>query len=102
MKDMIGQIIEMDKKAREATELIQKDRLNLEQEILLLKQKIRDKYLERVQKRLLKNRVLEREHSKRVLAQIKITQDDTLKKLNLLYKENKNLWVEQICSRVLG
>jgi hypothetical protein len=102
VKDMITQIIEMDKRAREATELMQKDRLNLEQEIVLLKQEIRDKYLERVQKRLMKNRVLEEEHAKRVLEENRIKRSETTEKLNLLHEKNREIWVDQICNRVLG
>ncbi|MDR3178606.1 MAG: hypothetical protein LBT82_00920 [Oscillospiraceae bacterium] len=101
MEDMLGRIIEIDKKAREALELVQKDRLNLEQEIVQLKKKIREKYFERAQKRLDKNKALEEEHANCIIKKIYKKRKDKIEKLDESYKKNCEIWVSKLCERVL-
>jgi len=102
MRDMISQIMEMDKKAREATEQVQKDKLNLEQEIILLKQRIREKYILRARKRIAKNKVTEQEQANKKINEISREQEKISQELDKLYLENSELWVQKIFNRVVG
>ena len=45
MKDMIERIMEMDKTAREVTQIVQQEKITLDQEIKDLKKNIRSEYL---------------------------------------------------------
>ena len=49
MRDMIERIMEMDKTAREVTQIVQKEKITLEQEIKDLKKNIRSEYLLRAE-----------------------------------------------------
>ena len=52
MKDMISKIIEMDEKARELTDMAQKDKINSYQEIAAKREKLHDDYIKRARKRI--------------------------------------------------
>lgn len=97
---MIERIIEMDKEAREAAELVQKDKINLEKKILTLKKRIRSKYISRAKRRLKKNKALEEEHTKRTVADIVSKKEKIITKLQSLDSENKNKWISEVCTRI--
>jgi hypothetical protein len=102
MKDMISQILEIDKKAREADNQVQRDKLNLEQEIVLLKQKIREKYIARARKRISRNKVIEQEQANKKLSKILEHQEKISQDLDKSYLENSELWTQKIFNRIIG
>ena len=44
MKDMISKIIDMDQKARDLTDEVQKSKVDTAQEVAIMKEKIRENY----------------------------------------------------------
>lgn len=102
MRDMIARIIEMDKAARELTQKVQKDKVNSEEEIKLLKEEIRNDYLQRARKRIEKNEKIERQEAEKRLKIISENKDNILKRLDEAYSEKKDMWVDAIVKRVLG
>lgn len=89
MRDMIARIIEMDKAARELTQKVQKDKVNSEEEIKLLKEEIRNDYLQRARKRIEKNEQIERQGAEKRLELISENKDNILKRLDEAYSEKK-------------
>lgn len=102
MRDMIARIIEMDKAARELTQKVQKDKVNSEEEIKMLKEEIRSEYLQRARKRIEKNEKIEREEAEKRLKMISENKDNILKRLDKAYDEKKDMWIDVIVKRVLG
>lgn len=102
MRDMIARIIEMDKAARELTQKVQKDKVNSEEEIKLLKEEIRNDYLQRARKRIEKNEKIERQEAEKRLKIISENKDNILKRLDEAYSKKKDMWVDAIVKRVLG
>ncbi|MDQ5983307.1 MAG: hypothetical protein RUMPE_00312 [Eubacteriales bacterium SKADARSKE-1] len=101
MQDMIERIVEMDKAAREITQKVKEEKLNLEQEIKELKKNIRDEYLERARKRIEINRDLEQKLANEKIESINNDQVKILEHLNECYVEKNDEWVETIVKNVL-
>lgn len=102
MKDMISQIIEMDKKAREITEQVQNSKLDLEQEVTALRTKIREEYLARARKRLKINQETEQKDADKKWKEIQATHLKISQRLDKTYDDNCKQWVDTIVDRVIG
>jgi ribosomal protein L4 len=100
MKDMISQIIEMDKKAREATEELRKAGARIDQEIAVLKEKIREKYLKTAREKIEKSKILEQKKADAALRKILSSQKKISEDMDKIYLENGKSWVSEICRRV--
>ena len=101
MRDMIERIMEMDKTAREVTQIVQKEKLTLEQEIKELKKNIRSEYLLRARARIENNRVQEQKLSDEKIEEINKFRNKVLERLEKTYAENKNIWVDNIVEHVI-
>lgn len=101
MKDMIERIMEMDKTAREVTQIVQKEKITLEQEIKDLKKNIRSKYLLRARTRIENNRVQEQKLAEEKMEEIDKFRTEVLKRLEKSYNENKTMWVNTIVDHVI-
>ena len=102
MQDLMKQIVEMDRNAREITDSAQLEKVNSEKEILKKREQIRTEYLEKARKRIALNEPKERATAE---AAWKIEKEKSVKlskHLDDLYRENGDHWVEEILERVLG
>lgn len=102
MKDMIAKIIEMDKKARDATQKAQKSRLNIEQEISQIREKIREEHINRARKRIKINQKQEQSAADKAFKSIQAKQTKISKKLDSIYEEHGDDLVNEIVNRVIG
>lgn len=102
MKDIIARIIEMDKTARDLTQRAQKDKINLENEIKIKKDEIRNEYLERARKRLAVNENTERKLAEEQKLKIISNCESISHSLDELYAQNGDVWVDSIVKNVLG
>lgn len=60
MQDMIKEIVDMDRKAREITDAAQLEKVNSEKEVAERRERIREEYLARARKRIALNEPQER------------------------------------------
>jgi hypothetical protein len=97
---MISQIIEMDKKAREATKQAKKEKVEIDNEIAFLKKKIREKHIERAREKIEKFRLAEQKKADKILNKISAGQKKIAEEMERLYLENKKNWAQEICKRV--
>lgn len=102
MKDMISQIVEMDKKARDVTQKAQQNRLTIEQEIAKIRERIREEHINRARKRIQTNQKQEQAAANKVFKSIKAKQEKISKKLDNIYKEHGDELVNEIVNRVIG
>lgn len=102
MKDMISQIIEMDKKARDVTQKAQQSRLNIEQEIAQIREKIRKEHIDRARARIKINQKQEQESAQKVFKSIKAKEEKIEKNFEGIYKEHGDELVNEIVNRVIG
>lgn len=102
MKDMIAEIVNVDKKERELTEELQHSKVNVEQEISIMREKIREDYLTRARKRIELNKKTEKEAANKVWQSIKRKQTKISKTLDKVYEENCSDWVDTIVKNVIG
>ncbi|MDR1253465.1 MAG: hypothetical protein LBJ95_00380 [Oscillospiraceae bacterium] len=100
MKDVISQIIEMDKKAREATEEIRKAGAEIDQEIAVLKEKIREKYFKTAREKIEKNKILEQKKADTALRKTLSSQKKVSENMDKIYLESGKRWVNEICRMV--
>ena len=100
MEEMIAKIIEMDKKAREMNEKAQKTKLSYENEVLLTKEKIKNDYLERANKRIAINQQTAQKRADEKLSAITQKNQAVSESLEKAYAENGDTWVNENVSRV--
>ena len=102
MKDMISEIIEVDTKEKELTEQIRSSKVSVQQEVNLLKNKIREDYLTRARQRIQKNEKTEKKTASTKWASIKRKQTRISQKLDKSFEEESDNWVESIVNNVIG
>ncbi|NLJ31584.1 MAG: hypothetical protein GX424_08300 [Clostridiales bacterium] len=102
MQDLIKQIVDMDKKAREITDAAQLEKVNSEKEIHDTREKIRNDYLARARKRIALNEPKERAAAEAAWQAKQKKNVEIEKRLNALYNEKSDEWVRAIVSRVTG
>lgn len=102
MQDLMKQIIEMDKKARETTDAAQREKLNSEQEIVTKREQIRNEYLAQARRRITRSEPEERAAAEKKW-EIKKAQFDTLmQSLDQASHDNMEKWTAELVGRVLG
>lgn len=101
MKDLIQQIIEMDRKARDITNSAQKEKVDSEHEVLKRQEEIRDQLLKRAQRRIMKLEPQERAASDAAWKEKQKQNKEQMDKMNLLYAEKGEEWVSEIVKRAL-
>ena len=102
MQDMVKQIVDMDRKAREITDAAQLEKVNSEKEVAQKRDEIRAEYLERARKRISLN-----EPKERAAAEVEwktVMQKNTVlsQSMDNLYSEKGDEWVKKIVARVIG
>lgn len=101
MEDLIQQIIEMDRKARDITNSAQKEKVDSEHEVLKRQEEIRDQLLKRAQRRIMKLEPQERAASDAAWEEKQKRNKEQMDKMNLLYAEKGEEWVSEIVKRAL-
>ncbi|WP_312692994.1 hypothetical protein [Caproiciproducens sp.] len=102
MQDLIKQIVEMDRKAREITDAAQLEKVSSEKEVAQKREQIRNDYLERARKRIALNEPNERAVAEADWDEKKKKIAELSEKLDVLYTKNGDKWVNSIVARVLG
>ncbi len=102
MQDLIKQIVDMDRKAREITEAAQLEKVNSEKEILSSREQIRNDYLERARKRIALNEPTERAAAEADWNEKEKKNAQISEKLDELYSTKGDEWVSTIVARVTG
>ncbi|MCY1714589.1 hypothetical protein [Caproiciproducens galactitolivorans] len=102
MEDLIKQIVDMDRKAREITDAAQMEKVNSEKEVAARREQIRNDYLERARRRIALNEPKERAVAEEEWKEKEKKNKVLFEKLDKLYAENGDKWVREIVERVLG
>lgn len=102
MQDLMKQLVDMDREAREITDAAEKKKTDSEKEVLEKREQIRKNYLEEARKSIARNEPRERAAAETAWAQIKQKSDQAAGNLDRLYKENGDRWVSEIVARVTG
>ncbi len=102
MQDMVKQIVEMDRKAREITDAAQLEKVNSEKEVAKKREEIREEYLDRARKRIALNEPAERAAAEANWEKVKERYVQVSKELDERYAEKGGEWVSSIVARVIG
>jgi len=102
MEDLIKQIVDMDRKAREITDAAQMEKVNSEKEVAAKREQIRNEYLERARRRIALNEPKERAAAEKEWKEKEKRNEVLFQKLDKLYAENGDKWVKEMVERVLG
>ena len=102
MQNMIAQIVEMDRKAREITEAAQLEKINSEKEVAAKREEIRAEYLARARRRIALNEPAERAAAEADWKKVQQKHAEIAQQLDALYKEKGPEWVNTIYTRVVG
>jgi len=102
MQDLVKQIVDMDRKAREITDAAQLEKVSSGKEIAEKREQIRNDYLERARKRISINEPTERAAAELEWEEKKKKYSDLSQKLDELYSKMGDEWVNTIVARVTG
>ena len=102
MQNMVKQIVEMDKKARQITDAAQKEKVNSEKEVAKRREEIHSEYLERARRRIALNEPKEREAAEKKWVTIEAHNQELSKQMDELYAQMGDKWVKSIVQRVIG
>ncbi|WP_050698405.1 hypothetical protein [Anaeromassilibacillus senegalensis] len=102
MQNLIKEIVDMDRKAREITDAAQLEKVNSEKEVTEKREQIRAEYLERARKRIAMNEPQERAIAEEGWKKIQAKNEDRAKHLDDLYREKGDEWVNTLAARVIG
>lgn len=102
MQDLIKQIVDMDRKAREITDAAQMEKISSEKEVVERREQIRSDYLERARKRIAINEPKERAAAETGWEEKKKKYSEISQKLDELYNKKGDDWVNAIVARVTG
>ncbi len=102
MQDLMKQIVELDRQAREITDSAQKEKVDSEKEVVRKREQIRNDYLEQARKKIAENEPKERAAAEAEWQEKNKKNLEISKKLDDLYREKGDQWVSEIVQRVLG
>lgn len=102
MQDMVKEIVEMDRKAREITDAAQLEKVNSEKEVAQRREHIREEYLARARKRIALNEPQERAAAEEAWKDTQAKNEARSRQLDDLYQEKGDEWVRTIVARVIG
>ena len=102
MQNLIKEIVDMDKKAREITDAAQVEKVNSEKETAQKREQIRQEYLTRARQRIQKNEPIEREAAEKAWTEKAAYYKQLSEKLEKTYRENGSQWVAELVVRVTG
>ncbi len=102
MQDMVKQIVDMDRKAREITDAAQLEKVQSEKDIAQRREEIRNEYLERARRRIALNEPQEREAAEKAWKVSAEKYQRLSQEMEQAYQENSARWVQELVSRVIG
>lgn len=102
MQNMVKQIVDMDRKAREITDAAQLEKVQSEKDIAKRREDIRNEYLERARRRIALNEPQEREAAEKSWKVSAEKYQALSEEMDRTYKENSARWVQELVSRVIG
>ncbi|HEX2986020.1 MAG TPA: hypothetical protein VHO71_04320 [Caproiciproducens sp.] len=102
MQDLLKEIVDIDRKAREITDAAQLEKINSEKEVLEKREQIRNEYLERARKRISTNEPQERAAAEAIWKEKEKHNSEIALSLDKLYQEKGDEWVKGILSKVIG
>ena len=102
MQDLMKQIVDLDRQAREITDSAQKEKVDSEKEVVKKREQLRNDYLEQARRRIAKNEPKERAAAEAEWQEKNKKNLELSKKLDDLYREKGDQWVSEIVQRVLG
>ena len=102
MQDLMKQIVELDRQAREITDSAQKEKVDSEKEVVRKREQIRNGYLEQARKKIAENEPKERAAAEAEWQEKNKKNLEISKKLDDLYREKGDQWVSEIVQKVLG
>lgn len=102
MQNMVKQIVDMDKKAREITDAAQLEKVQTEKDIVKRREDIRNEYLERARRRIALNEPQERAAAEQSWEKSKARYEELSARMDSTCKENASKWVDALVSRVIG
>lgn len=102
MQDMVKQIVDMDRKAREITDAALLEKINSEKEVVKKREEIRSEYLEKARKRIALNEPAERAAAEAAWETAKQRNEALSQKLDALYAQKGEEWIRTIVEKVTG
>lgn len=102
MQDLMKQIVEMDRQAREITDAAQLEKVNSEKEVQQKRDEIRKTFLEKARESIAQHEPQERAEAEAKWKVIQQKNQQISDNLESLYKENGDRWVSEIVARVTG
>lgn len=102
MQDMIRRIVEADNEAKALEEANRKAAEKEKQKIEQEAEAIYQKYMDEAQKEIEKNDAYLEKRFARKLSDVSAKQESAMIKLKSDYEQNRDRWVDEIVSRVVG
>ena len=102
MQDIVKEIIDMDRKAREATDAINQERINSEREVAEARVEMRKKYLEDARKTIPQDISAEKKAAEDKWGIVERKNAALSQKLDELYSQKGDEWVQTIVAKVIG
>ncbi|QNO17118.1 hypothetical protein [Caproicibacterium amylolyticum] len=102
MKDMIKEIVDIDREAQQITDAAQQKKLSSAEEVAKRREEIRAQYLDRARKRIAKNEPAERASAEKEWEKTETHYAAVREKLEADYQKNGDQWIKELVSRVLG
>lgn len=102
MQDLMQQIIEMDRKAREITDSAQQEKLDSKKTITAREETMRADYLKEARNRIAELEPQERAAAEKNWEATAKSNKLVLEQMNRLYAEKGDQWVSEIVKRVVG
>ncbi len=102
MQDLMKQIVDLDRQAREITDSAQKEKVDSEKEVVKKREQLRNDYLEQARKKISENEPKERAVAETEWQEKNKKNLELSKGLDDLYREKGDQWVAEIVQKVLG
>ena len=102
MQDIVKQIVDMDRKAREITAAVEQDRLNSEKEIAQKRVELRAEYLAKAREAIPSSESQERAAAEKEWEIVAKKHADLSRELDELYSKKGDEWVNNIVAQVIG
>ncbi|MDO4730740.1 MAG: hypothetical protein Q4B14_01230 [Clostridia bacterium] len=101
MKNMIDRIIEIDKEAQKIMDKVQQDKIETANEISRKKEQIRTDLHRKAKQEIEKNKLEEINKTEKEKQSIRESKEQKLNKMQDTYRENCDLWVDNIVKRTI-
>ena len=102
MQNMVKQIVDMDRKAREITDAAQLEKVQTEKDIVKKREDIRAEYLKRARHRIAMNEPQERAAAGEAWKVSVKKYQELAQSLDEAYANQSAQWIQELVSRVIG